>query len=162
MAERKAARVLPEPVGAAISVWRPSRMGGQPSRCGGVGSPSRVSNHFWTAGWKGAREVTGRILTGAGSLLFPLRQERSVGVNIGSVGSRLGVGGERRDVKLSLRLLLKVVLGRLHQARILQEIHGGGGENLRGDHHRLVADRMRGADGLGPGMAGGAERERRD
>ncbi len=37
MAERKAARVLPEPVGAAISVCRPSRIAGQPSRCGGVG-----------------------------------------------------------------------------------------------------------------------------
>ncbi len=29
MAERKAASVLPEPVGAAISVWRPALISGQ-------------------------------------------------------------------------------------------------------------------------------------
>ena len=57
IAERNAASVLPEPVGAAISVLRPSRMSGQPSRCGGVGSPSRSANQVRTAGWKSASKL---------------------------------------------------------------------------------------------------------
>ena len=72
IAERNAASVLPEPVGAAMSVCRPSRIGGQPSRCGGVGSPSRSLNQVWTAGWKGARSD---IETGSyprvAAILFP-------------------------------------------------------------------------------------------
>jgi hypothetical protein len=46
IAERNAASVLPEPVGAAISVFFPWRIGGQPSRCGAVGSPRCVANQF--------------------------------------------------------------------------------------------------------------------
>ena len=44
-------RVLPDPVGAAISVWRRALMAGQPWRCGSVGAPKRVRNHCATAGW---------------------------------------------------------------------------------------------------------------
>src|SRR5688500_19815674 len=68
IAERNAASVFPEPVGAAMSVFFPSRIGGQPSRCGAVGSPRCAANQFRTAGWKGARRVTGSpraILTAA-------------------------------------------------------------------------------------------------
>ncbi len=57
---RKAARVLPEPVGARMSVFCPAAMAGQPRRCGGVGSPRRVRNQCRTAGRKRSR----------GSLLF--------------------------------------------------------------------------------------------
>ena len=39
-AVRNAASVLPEPVGAAISVWRPSRIAAQPRTCAAVGAPS--------------------------------------------------------------------------------------------------------------------------
>ena len=55
-AARKAASVLPDPVGAAMSVWRPSRIRGQPSRCGAVGSPRRAPNQEATAGWNTAKE----------------------------------------------------------------------------------------------------------
>ena len=39
MAERNAHRVLPEPVGAATRVWRPSLMWGQAAAWGAVGAP---------------------------------------------------------------------------------------------------------------------------
>ncbi len=53
MHTRKPASVLPEPVGAAMSVSVPDAMCGQPSRCGGVGpSGKRRRNHSPTAGWK--------------------------------------------------------------------------------------------------------------
>ncbi len=41
MAARKAASVLPEPVGAAIRVWRPAWISGQARACGSVGEPKR-------------------------------------------------------------------------------------------------------------------------
>ena len=52
MAHRKAASVLPEPVGAAISTSRPALMAGQASACAGVGAAKLWSNHARTAGWK--------------------------------------------------------------------------------------------------------------
>jgi hypothetical protein len=53
MQTRKAARVLPEPVGAAISVWRPAAISAHPPACGSVGpSGNRLANQVWTAGWK--------------------------------------------------------------------------------------------------------------
>src|SRR5262245_7445800 len=77
MAERKAASVLPEPVGAAIRVWRPSRMAGQPSRCGSVGSPKRPANHSRTAGWNADRADMSPILPASradGDLLTRVRR----------------------------------------------------------------------------------------
>ena len=50
MADRKAVRVLPLPVGAQMSVCRPSAMGGQPCTWAGVGSGKDVANHSRTAG----------------------------------------------------------------------------------------------------------------
>src|SRR5919204_3078935 len=44
MPYRKAARVLPDPVGAWISVWPPRAIAGQPSACAGVGSANARSN----------------------------------------------------------------------------------------------------------------------
>jgi hypothetical protein len=44
MQARKAASVLPEPVGARISVCWPARICFQPSTCGGVGSPKAERN----------------------------------------------------------------------------------------------------------------------
>jgi len=38
MADRKAASVLPEPVGAAISVCRPAAIAGHAAACAGVGT----------------------------------------------------------------------------------------------------------------------------
>ena len=50
MQMRKAASVLPEPVGAEISVVRPARISGQPCSCGSVGVPKRPTNHSATSG----------------------------------------------------------------------------------------------------------------
>ena len=45
MAVRNAASVLPEPVGAAMSVCRPAAIDSQPRSCAEVGSPTSVVNH---------------------------------------------------------------------------------------------------------------------
>jgi len=63
---RKAARVLPEPVGAEISVLSPARMCGQPSRCGSVGEPKRLRNQSRTSGWAHSRPKVGE--DGVGSM----------------------------------------------------------------------------------------------
>jgi len=50
--QRKAASVLPEPVGAAIKVARPAAICAQPSFCGAVGPFWKCSaNQRWTRGW---------------------------------------------------------------------------------------------------------------
>ena len=60
MPTRKAASVLPEPVGAAISVSSPAAIEGQPRACGSVGpSGKRRSNHVRIAGWKSASPSIG-------------------------------------------------------------------------------------------------------
>jgi hypothetical protein len=64
MQTRKAASVLPVPVGAAISVSRPRAMVGQPCSWGSVGPRGkRRSNQARTAGWKTERAsmADGRI-----------------------------------------------------------------------------------------------------
>ena len=55
MPARKAARVLPEPVGAAIRTSRPAWMAGQPAAWASVGALKRQRNQAWMTGWKGAR-----------------------------------------------------------------------------------------------------------
>ena len=55
MAERKAASVLPEPVGAAISALRCSEVTAQARACASVGAGKRLRNHPATAGWKPER-----------------------------------------------------------------------------------------------------------
>ena len=50
IAQRNAASVLPEPVGARSSVWSPPAIAGQPPVCGGVGAAKVASNHARTAG----------------------------------------------------------------------------------------------------------------
>jgi len=52
IAARKAASVLPDPVGAAIRTLRPARMAGHASRCASVGCANVRSNQAVTAGWK--------------------------------------------------------------------------------------------------------------
>ena len=51
MHQRNAARVLPVPVGARISVDSPRAMAGHPWTCGLVGAGKTASNHSRTAGW---------------------------------------------------------------------------------------------------------------
>src|SRR5580704_11371539 len=57
MQARKAAKVLPEPVGAEISVVRPARMCGHPCSWGSVGVPNRWTNQSRTRGCAQARGV---------------------------------------------------------------------------------------------------------
>jgi hypothetical protein len=52
---RNAVSVLPEPVGAQISVWSPATMCGQPSTWGGVGDGNEDANHSATAGENACR-----------------------------------------------------------------------------------------------------------
>src|ERR1035437_580475 len=52
---RKAARVLPLPVGAWIRVWRPAVMLAQPPTWAGVGAAKAERNHSPTAGLNGSR-----------------------------------------------------------------------------------------------------------
>src|SRR5882762_435385 len=52
IAERKAANVLPEPVGAAMSTSPPSWMTGQARLWGSVGSAKRLANQRSMTGWK--------------------------------------------------------------------------------------------------------------
>jgi hypothetical protein len=54
MAARKAASVLPDPVGAKTSVEWPAWISGQPSSCARVGRPNVCWNHSSTAGWNRA------------------------------------------------------------------------------------------------------------
>ena len=49
MAHRKAASVLPEPVGAHSSVWSPAAIGPQAPVWAAVGSTNEVANHALTA-----------------------------------------------------------------------------------------------------------------
>src|ERR1700726_4043357 len=51
IAARKAASVLPDPVGAAMSVWRPALIAGHASACAGVGEAKVSANQLATAGW---------------------------------------------------------------------------------------------------------------
>ena len=53
-----AASVLPEPVGAWISTWRPEAIAGQPLTCGGVGASKVRSNQARVAGEKTASGST--------------------------------------------------------------------------------------------------------
>src|SRR4029453_1172302 len=59
MAERKAASVLPEPVGAAISALRCCDVTAQARAWASVGAGKRLRNHPATAGWKLARASGG-------------------------------------------------------------------------------------------------------
>ena len=54
MHQRKAASVLPEPVGAQMRVCEPLEIAGQPSACACVGSAKAERNQSWVADAKGA------------------------------------------------------------------------------------------------------------
>ncbi len=63
MTARKAVRVLPLPVGAAIRVWSPVAMAGQPRDWGSVGASNREANQAWIRGWKEETDIDGSIVT---------------------------------------------------------------------------------------------------
>ena len=65
MAIRNPAKVLPDPVGAAISVSWPDAMAGHPRACASVGpSGNRCSNQAATAGWN-SQPTLARVLGSA-------------------------------------------------------------------------------------------------
>lgn len=55
MARRKAASVLPDPVGARSSVLSPRRIAGHALTCAGEGASKALRNHLATAGEKAFR-----------------------------------------------------------------------------------------------------------
>ena len=55
IADRKAASVLPDPVGAAIRALRCWEVTAQARACASVGAEKRLLNHPATAGWKPER-----------------------------------------------------------------------------------------------------------
>ncbi len=55
MPQRKAARVLPDPVGAEISVFAPEVINGQPCAWAGVGASKEASNQRLTGSENGVR-----------------------------------------------------------------------------------------------------------
>ena len=80
MQARNAESVLPDPVGAEISVVRPARMCGQPCSCGSVGVAKRRTNHSATSGWAQARDAgtsSGGSCAGVGESAFAFVAESS-------------------------------------------------------------------------------------
>ena len=73
MPMRKAARVLPEPVGAATRVSRPERMAGQAAAWASVGGPEGGAE---PAGHEGVERRGGGV--GGGEVGFRLRHERAL------------------------------------------------------------------------------------
>src|SRR5262245_4106519 len=67
MAQRKAARGLAEPVGAAMRTSRPVWMTGQPAAWASVGAPKRRRNQVWMTGWKASRGLVA-VSGGTGEL----------------------------------------------------------------------------------------------
>src|SRR5881396_3522581 len=57
MADRNAAKVLPDPVGAAIRTSRRSRISGQARTCGSVGAANRLANHRAIVEWKPVSDI---------------------------------------------------------------------------------------------------------
>src|SRR4029079_8062022 len=78
MAVRKAARVLPEPVGAAISVCRPAAIDSQPRSCADVGSPTSVVNHRRKRGWKPSKAMGPVDPEGRAPAIIPLLTGREL------------------------------------------------------------------------------------
>src|SRR5262245_48604180 len=59
---KNAARVLPDPVGAEISVVSPAKICGHPSSCGSVGVPNRATNQSRTSGCAHSRLAKGDLV----------------------------------------------------------------------------------------------------
>src|SRR6185369_5191167 len=69
MAERNAARVFPDPVGAAMRVCRCFLISGHARNCGSVASGKLRANQRATAGWKISRFIRDEDYTPSSSIL---------------------------------------------------------------------------------------------
>ena len=76
---RNAARVLPLPVGAWMSVCRPVEIDAQPPTCAGVGASKADSNQARTAGENGASESIGGAAAARGVSLCAVADVRRLG-----------------------------------------------------------------------------------
>src|SRR5580658_3021652 len=76
IAARNAAKVLPDPVGAATSTLRPDWIAGHAWACAGVGASKVLENHEATAGWKESRTLAIELL--ALEILLQSRQARLI------------------------------------------------------------------------------------
>src|SRR5262245_11591342 len=76
MPHRNAASVLPDPVGARMSVWSPPAMAGQPWAWAGVGAGKLVSNQACTAGENREASTPATLQTGYDRKPRPGREER--------------------------------------------------------------------------------------
>ena len=82
--QRNAARVLPLPVGAWISVWWPLAIAAQPSAWACVGAANELSNQARTAGENGRQRIAGRI----GGRRSSRAGAITVATGVGSIGVR--------------------------------------------------------------------------
>src|SRR5215468_8007860 len=81
MHQRNAARVLPLPVGARMSVDSPRAMAGQPRVCAIVGALNDAQNQSRTGAWKGSRE---RRTSGGGTTSILRRWHAARGEGVGA------------------------------------------------------------------------------
>jgi hypothetical protein len=103
MATRKPARVLPDPVGAAIRVSRPEVIKGQPRACGSVGpSGKRRRNQVATAGWKVASTGCDAVGPRSGAEASGVGAARTMLLMVGTGCDNQGPAGEGASVHRQL------------------------------------------------------------
>src|SRR5262245_40222627 len=96
MQTRKAASVLPDPVGAAMRTSRPAAIRGQPSTWAGTGPSGNLrANHCWTSGWNAWSAVMRFSLPQARAII-PLRARTR--------GVKRPTRSSRREAPEALRL----------------------------------------------------------
>src|SRR5580658_5660076 len=147
IAARNAAKVLPDPVGAATSTLRPDWIAGHAWACAGVGASKVRVNHEATAGWKESRTLAIDLL--ALEILLQGRQARLI-----DPGDRVRRG-----------LVVRVV-GRARTLVLALEAAGPGYRRLAfasgfyGEYGGVVAHRQYALDDLVTERAGrGGERK---
>src|SRR5688572_17916748 len=98
MPHRNEARVLPDPVGARVRLWRPPAMAGHPWAWAAVGAPKVVVNHSRTGAEKaGIDAAAGMAGPGYGATLptgvRSVRRSGAVGADGHPVVVEVQVGG---------------------------------------------------------------------
>ena len=81
--QRNAASVLPEPVGAQISVLAPVAIAGQPAACAGVGPSKERSNQARVRSLNAARGSVAWVVSVGGSQPVDISDRRLLGPSAG-------------------------------------------------------------------------------